>query len=154
MKTSILALAAAFATLLAASPASAQVIVGAPVTTYYAPAFSAAPTVSYYAPTAPITVARPVTSAFYAPAASYAAPATTAYYAPAAYAAPVTSYYAPAAYAAPVTSYYAPAAVAAPVVAAPYVAGRPAWVGGNIYGGYQPYVAGQPVRNTLRFLTP
>ena len=135
----------ALAVLGLASVAHGQVIVARPVvTTYYAPAVTPvvtpAPAVSYYAPTVSL-----------APTVSYRAPVTT-YYAPAtvSYAAPVTTYYAPApvtTYYAPTTTYYAPAVVA-PVVTTPVVAGRTA------YGTVRAYVPGQPVRNTLRYLTP
>jgi hypothetical protein len=146
--------------------AQAQYIVGTPVTTYYAPA---APVVApAYA--APVVVARRPITAYYAPAA-VAAPVVTSYYAPAAapIAAPVTSYYAPAPVAAPVySSYYAPAVTApvyssyyapapvvgAPVVTAPVVAARPVVLGRSIYGTRELYVPGQPVRNTLRAITP
>lgn len=109
--------------------------VSTPVTTYYAPeastpvttyyAPSAAPTTTYYAPT---TTYYAPTTAYYAPTTTYYAPTTT-YYAPTtAYYAPTTTYYAPT----PVTSYYAPGVVVSPKV----------------------YVAGQPVRNFFRAVTP
>ncbi|QDU93284.1 hypothetical protein [Lignipirellula cremea] len=127
-----LLLAVAFACLGGASEASAQIVVGRPVVAYYAPTVAVpvyqAP--AYYAPVAAYPVAR---AAYYAPPVVAYPAATTAYYAP------TTAYYAPTA------AYYAPTAV---------VVGRPAWLGANAYGGLQPYVAGQPIRNTFRYLTP
>lgn len=111
---------------LAATDASAQVVVYRPMVPMFAPA--AGPYVANYtpagnyaavtafSPTVVETVAEPAVAvtSYYAPsyvAPTYAAPvATTAFYAPAApavMAAPVV--------AAPVTTYYAPAAVAVPV---------------------------------------
>jgi hypothetical protein len=101
----------------------------APTTTYYAP--SVAPTTAYYAPAAPVT-------SYYAPApvTSYYAPAvvpTTSYYAP------TTAYYAPTtAYSAPTTAYYAPTTA----YYSPY------------YTRTKLYVAGEPVRNFFRAVTP
>jgi hypothetical protein len=119
------------------------------VTDYgYGPAYS--PTVTYYAGSAGVAPVGAIpTTAYYAPAAvpttTYYAPTaaivpTTTYYAPAAV--PVTSYYAPAAI--PMTSYYAPAAV--PVTA--YYGAPRVWVNPKVY------VAGEPVRNFFRAITP
>jgi hypothetical protein len=68
----------------------------------------------------------------------------------------VTTYYAPTtAYYAPVTTtYYGGSAVVAPTVVAPTVVGRPVTVGSSVYGTWQPYVVGQPVRNTVRYFVP
>jgi hypothetical protein len=99
-----------------------------------------------YAPVAPSY------STSYAPVVVDYAPVTyaTYYAAPAAYApAPYVSYYAP-----PVSyaAYYAPSVAVAPVVA-PYRAyyGVPGW---SMYGTPRVYVPGEPVRNTLKAVTP
>jgi hypothetical protein len=129
----------ACACVLLASVAQGQIIVSSQpvVTTYYPPA----PVVSYYAPSAPVV-------AYDAPAVAAPLPVTT-YYAPAAV--PVTTYYAP------TTAYYAPATTTfygGTAVVTPVVVGRPVTVGSSLYGTWRPYVAGQPVRNTLRFFVP
>jgi hypothetical protein len=107
------------------------------------------PTTTYYAPAVAAPVYAPATTTYYAPA--VVAPTTT-YYAPAV-AAPVTTYYAPAP-AAPITAYSAPAQVTYYAPAAPVVVARPIRIGRNIYGGPTAYVPGQPVRNTLRYISP
>jgi hypothetical protein len=133
---------AVIALLLSGSTAFAQcgcsappvVVSAAPsYSTYYAPAvadYTPAPYVSYYAP-----AAAPV---------SY-----VSYYAPAVAPAPYVTYYAPPA---PYVTYYSPRVTYAPVVA-PYAAyyGRPGW---SIYGAPRVYVPGEPVRNTLKAITP
>jgi hypothetical protein len=89
-------------------------------------------------------------SAAYMPA----APAYTAYYAPTvAYyePAPYVAYYAPPVayttyYASPYATYYGPTVAAYPAYYA-----RPGW---SVFGAPRVYVAGQPVRNTLRAITP
>lgn len=130
-----------FASLLAmwASPAFAQVIVTArPVVSYYAPpvpVVNYSPTVYSSPIVTPTVVASPVV---------VNRPVTT-YYAPAIGPAPVSTYYAPAY--APVTTFYG-GPVVTPVV------GRPVVVGRSVYGTLTPYVAGQPVRNALRFTLP
>lgn len=98
-------------------------------TTYYAPA----PYVTYYSPATPQVV-------YYAPSAQ----AATTYYAPAADA--YTTYYAPAPAVQPYTTYYAPAVE-------PYVTYY-GTLGSSVYGTPKVYVPGEPVRNTLRALTP
>jgi hypothetical protein len=147
----------------------------APTSTYYAPAsyvaeYAPATTTAYYAPTTYVATYAPTTTyyaptayvASYAPATTaYDAPATTAYYAPATYVAnyaTTTAYYAPAAYTvgyAPTTTYYAPAATTAyyapAVPASVIVNGR---AGTSIYGTAKIYVPGEPVRNTIRAITP
>ncbi len=148
------ALGALAFSLLASTSLAQVVITSRPVvTTYYAPAVAPAPVVSYYAPSvrvaAPAVAYRvPAVSTFPAPVTTYYAPApVTSYYAPA----PVTSYYAPA----PVTSFYAPTTVyygSAPVITP--VIGSPVALGRSAYGTVRAYVPGQPVRNTLRFVTP
>jgi hypothetical protein len=119
-----------------------------------------APAAAAYAPVAPsyttsyapaVVDYAPVTYAtYYAAPAAYAPAPYVSYYAPAAYApAPYVSYYAP-----PVSyaAYYAPSVAVAPVVA-PYRAyyGTPGW---SIYGTPRVYVPGEPVRNTLKAVTP
>jgi hypothetical protein len=127
---------------LAASPVLAQCNCAGSVATTYAPAASSYAT--YYTPTV----------AYYEPAASYVsyyappAPQVT-YYEPAA---PQVTYYAPAT---PQVTYYAPAApqVTYYTQAAPYVAyyGTAGW---SVYGTPKVYMAGEPVRNVLRAVTP
>jgi hypothetical protein len=80
-------------------------------------------------------------------------PACTAYYAPPApcttcYAPYTTCYAAPCTtcYAAPCATYYTPTVVAYPAYYA-----RP---GRSVFGAPRVYVAGQPVRNVLRAVTP
>jgi hypothetical protein len=108
--------------------AQAQVYLSSPVVT------------SYYAP-APVYV-RPRVAAYYAPTETYyapeAGPVVTSYYA----STPVTSYYAPA----PVTSYYAPTTA--------YYAPTTAYYGSPYYVRPKVYVAGEPVRNFFRAITP
>ena len=91
-----------------------------------------------------------VATTYYAPVeaayTAYYAP-TVAYYAPA----PYVDYYAPPAayttyYASPYTTYYGPAVAAYPV--------RYATPGWSVFGAPRVYVSGQPVRNTLRAITP
>ena len=117
---------------------------------------AAAPTnTTSYAPTAYAT--------YYTPTVAYSAPVTyTSYYVPAATS--YTTYYAPAvssvtavpyvSYYAPATSYvtyYSPSVAVAPVTYSTYYYGRP---GTSIYGTPRVYVPAEPVRNTLRALTP
>jgi hypothetical protein len=99
--------------------------------------------------------ATPTYAAYYAPAAAYYAPSVSyaAYYpAPyAAYYAPAAAYYAPpvsyaAYYAAPYAAYYAPS-----VAVYPGYYARPGW---SAFGAPRVYVAGQPVRNAVRAVTP
>jgi hypothetical protein len=130
----------------------APVVAAAP--TYavnYAPAVTSA--VAYEAPVTYTSNYAPAYTTYYAPTVAYQAPVTyTSYYAPTtAYAAPVSyaSYYAPAAV--PYTTYYSPRVVAAPVAYSTYYYGVP---GTSIYGAPRVYVPGEPVRNTLRALTP
>jgi hypothetical protein len=107
-------------------------------TTYYSPTYNS-PTVAYEAPAA--------YTSYYAPAPT----GYTTYYAPPAVssvAVPYVSYYAPAT---PYAAYYSPGVAAAPVPYSTYYYGVP---GTSIYGTPQVYVPGQPVRNTLRALTP
>ncbi len=106
-----------------------------PSVSYYSNT-AVAPTTAYYAPSVVPT------TTYYAPGVATAVAPVTTYYAPTA-AVPVTSYYAPAAV--PVTSYYAPAAV--PVTA--YYGRASYWVAPP-----KVYVAGEPVRNFFRVLTP
>jgi hypothetical protein len=118
--------------------------VNAPVTTYYAPSTTVStPVTTYYAPSSTVTYRTPVTA--------YYAPSTRVY------STPVTTYYAPAATSVlvPRTTYYAPSSVylGSGTVVAPTLY-RPAWVGASLGGGAQPYVAGQPIRNALRWVTP
>ena len=149
----LLAVGIGLSVLVTTHEAQAQVYVGSPVvTSYYAPApvyvrprvaayYAPAPTETYYAPEA-----GPVVTSYYAsaPVTTYYAPTTT-YYAPA----PVTSYYAPA----PVTSYYAPTtAYYAPTTA--YYAPTTAYYGSPYYVRPKVYVAGEPVRNFFRAITP
>jgi len=140
----------AVALLLSASVAFAQC--GCSVPPVYAPA---APSyTSDYAPQ--VTYAAPVAySASYTAPVAYAAPAPqVSYYAPpvayAAYYAPPVAY--SAYYAAPVpyAAYYAPAVAYGPV-AVPYRVGYP---GRSMYGAPRIYVPGEPVRNTLKAITP
>lgn len=135
---------------LAASPALAQCGCGTPQATY-APVESSysayyPSTVTYYAPATEVAYAPATSVSYYAPATpevTYYAPATPTY----------STYYAPAAtytsyYAAPAvpsySTYYAPATV----YYSPYVVGR------SVFGAPRVYVPGQPVRNTLKAITP
>jgi len=147
MKTLSVASALCGLALLTAT-ASAQVVVSAPVTTYYAPApvvrysapFVTTPAVTtYYAPSAPVVVDPPATTT------TYYAPATTTYYAP------TTTYYAPA-----TTSYYAPATTTyyAPSVVTPTLVSPNAYFGGDLYGRPTVYRAGRPIVNSVRYLLP
>ncbi|MEN6452416.1 MAG: hypothetical protein ABFC96_18160 [Thermoguttaceae bacterium] len=166
---------------LAASAAFAQCC-GSVEMGYAAPAYTTyyAPTVAYYPP-AVQTVSYAPTATYYAPAscstcatggcstcatggcspcsscstgcstcaAPVAAPAPcTTCYAPAVpqatyYPAPYATYYAPAAYA----TYYAPACSTCAVG----YCGRPGY---SVFGAPRVYYAGQPVRNTLKAITP
>lgn len=106
----------------------------APVVQSYAANYT--PTVTYYESVAPQVT-------YYSPSAVV----DTTYYAPA----PYVTYYAPATpqveyYAQSATTYYAP-------VVQPYVTYY-GTVGSSIYGTPKVYVPGQPVRNTLRAITP
>ncbi len=116
-----------------ASPVYAPAAPAPSYSTYYAPAavdYTPAPYVSYYAaPAAPVSYV-----SYYAPPAAYAAPVS------------YVSYYAPAT---PYATYYAPPAVAVPYRA--YYYGVPGW---SVYGTPRVYVPGEPVRNTLRAVTP
>jgi hypothetical protein len=130
----------------------AQVVVGYPVTTYYAPA------TTYYAP-APTTYVP--TTTYYTPTTTLYAP-TTSYYVPSATAVPATTYYAP------TTTYYAPSATTAyyaprttlytPTTAlyAPTTTyyGPVTTPGRTVVGRTTYYVPGQPIRNALRALGP
>jgi hypothetical protein len=100
-----------------------------PYVSYYAPAAAPVSYVSYYAP--PVAYAPAPYVSYYAPAPSYAT-----YYSPA------PSY----------TTYYSPSVAYAPAVA-PYrvLYGVP---GASIYGAPRVYVPGEPVRNTVKALTP
>jgi hypothetical protein len=130
-----------------------------PTTTSYAPAafvadYAPAATTTYYAPTSYVAGYAPTTT-YYAPAptTTYYAPATTVAYAPTTYVAnyaPTTAYYAPAAY----TVGYAPATTAyyAPVATTTVIAKER--VGTSIYGTPKVYIRGEPVRNSLRAITP
>ena len=83
--------------------------------------------------------AEPAYATYYAPTAAYYATAPyVAYYAP-----PVTytTYYP-----SPYVTYYGPTVVAYPTYYA-----RPGW---SVFGATRVYVAGQPVRNVLRAITP
>lgn len=120
-----------------------------PYTSYYAPVVVAPRRAAYYAP-AVVPYAAPVAvTSYYAPTTSYYAPApVSTYYAPTV---ATTSYYAPASpY--PVVAGYAPA----PVVAyRPAVVAQPAYViGRGVVGQTKVYIPGQPVRNSVRFVTP
>lgn len=160
--------------LLAASVASAQVVVGptsvyypstanslvptttfgAPGVVYETPVYGSA-TTTYYAP-ATTTFYAPPTTTFYAPATTaYYAP-TTAYYAPAVTVAPTVTYYAPVPAVVPMTTYYAPVVGNGVVVAAytPAMVATPYIVGRGSLGQPKVYVAGQPIRNAMRFVTP
>jgi hypothetical protein len=99
----------------------------------------------------PVVVsAAPSYSTYYAPTVADYTPAPyVSYYAPAVAPAPYVTYYAPPA---PYVTYYSPRVTYAPVVA-PYAAyyGRPGW---SIYGAPRVYVPGEPVRNTLKAITP
>jgi hypothetical protein len=118
-------LLAASGFVLLASVTQGQVVISPPVvTTYYPPA----PVVSY----------SPVVTYDVATVAAAPLP-VTAYYAPAAV--PVTTFYAP------TTAYYG-GTVVTPVI------GRPVVAGSSVYGTYRPYVAGQPVRNSVRYFVP
>ena len=90
----------------------------------------------------------PAYATYYAPTAAYYAPVSYAsYYAPT----PYVAYYAPpvaytAYYAAPYAAYYGPT-----VAAYPAYYGAPGW---SVFGAPRVYVAGQPVRNVVRAVTP
>ena len=118
-----------------ASSASAQVII------YDAPVVAVAP--AYYPPTVAI---RGRTAAYYAPAYPVAAPVavrTTSYYSSVS-SMPMGTM----SYAQPVVAYYPP-------VAAPVVAARPSYViGRGVVGQTKVYIPGQPIRNSVRFVTP
>ena len=110
-----------------------------PVYTPVAPSYT-----SYYA--APVDYAPVAYTSYYAPPVAYAPAPFVSYYAPTV---PYTTYYAPSvSYAA----YYAPGVAYAPVVA-PYRAyyGVP---GRSMFGAPRIYVPGEPVRNTLKAVTP
>jgi len=110
------------------------------------------------------TTVAPSYSTYYAPAAvdyapvsyvtSYAPPAAVSYvtyYSPPVVSAPApyVTYYAPPA---PYVTYYSPSVTYAPVVTPyPVYYGRPGW---SIYGTPRLYVPGEPVRNTVRAVTP
>ena len=121
------------ALVLSGSAAFAQCGCSAPVVYAASPSYT-----SYYA--APVAYAAPAPQvSYYAPPVAYAA-----YYAPpvaysAYYAAPV-----------PYAAYYAPAVAYGPV-AVPYRVGYP---GRSMYGAPRIYVPGEPVRNTLKAITP
>lgn len=151
----LIGLCLGIAVLFVASTAGAQsvVVYDVPqtVTTYYAPS---TPVTSYYAPT---TAYYAPTTTYYAPTTSYYAPTTT-YYAPTpttTYYAPTTTYYAPTtAYYAPTTSYYAPTTTYyAPTPVTSYYAPTTVYSPGVVYSS-KVYVAGQPVRNFFRAVTP
>jgi hypothetical protein len=126
--TAVVALGAITAFLLAGSACSGAVVFyPPPYTSYYVPA------TAYYAPP-------PAYTTYYAPPVTYA-PAV-----------PYATYYAPPV---PYATYYAPPVPYASYYAAPaYVAYRRVAVGPSMYGTPKVYVAGQPVRNALRAVTP
>jgi hypothetical protein len=150
-----------------ASPATPAVVSTAPVVVQPAPVVVQRPTLfarpltggvstTVIAPGAPIVVARPVVQSSVV---AQPAPATRTvwYSAPAASIAPSLSVpaAAPAVIAAPVTTVVgtAPTIVYRPVTAVVPVQ-TSYYVGSGLIGQPKVYVTGQPVRNTLRFLSP
>jgi hypothetical protein len=134
-------------TALVMTASSAYAQCGCSASPVYAPVAT-----SYYAPPATYETTTPYVS-YYSPPVAYTPAPYVTYYAPTvAYTpapAPYVSYYAPAA---PYVTYYSPSVAVAPVVV-PYRVyyGVPGW---SIYGTPRVYVRGEPVRNTLRAITP
>ena len=138
-----------------ASAAQAQIVVySAPVTRYYAPTFAAVPVQTVVRPRRAVTT-------YYSPTA-IAIPATTVYYTPFVTTSRTTTYYSSVS-SMPVATvaYREPVLMAAPVVTyspvmtySPVIVGRPVVVGRGIVGQPKIYVGGQPIRNTVRFVTP
>ncbi len=127
------------------SQAEAQVV------TTYRPPVTIPPTVTY-APVIPRTTYRPAVpvTTYYAPTTVYSPPTTTVGQVPATVApAPVVT--APAV-AAPAVTVPSPVTVYRPAYVPVYT--TPAYVGRGILGRPTVYVPGQPIRNTLRFISP